>query len=79
VLTRIIIVTIITGTIGFVGLHHSIVGNIEVFGAYLYSDEVSIIDYLSFLLLTLFGNGIGGAVVVGLFKYRIFASNYPSK
>jgi formate/nitrite transporter FocA (FNT family) len=78
VLTRIIIVTIITGTIGFVGLHHSIVGSIEVFGAYLYSDALSITDYLLFLLLTLFGNGIGGAIVVGLFKYRIFASNYPS-
>jgi formate/nitrite transporter FocA (FNT family) len=77
-LTRIIITTIVTGTIGFVGFHHSIVGNIEVFGAYLYSDAISITDYLSFLLLTLLGNGIGGAIVVGLFKYRIFASNYSS-
>jgi len=78
VLARIVIITIITGTIGFIGFHHSIVGNIEVFGAYLYSDAVSITDYLSFLLLTLLGNGIGGAIVVGLFKYRIFASNYAS-
>ena len=31
VLTRILIIAIITGTIGFVGFHHSIVGNIEVF------------------------------------------------
>jgi formate/nitrite transporter FocA (FNT family) len=78
VFTRIVIIIIITGTIGFVGFHHSIVGNIEVFAAYLYSDEISITDYFSFLFLTLLGNGIGGAVVVGLIKYRIFASNYAS-
>jgi len=75
VLTRIVIIALITGTIGFVGFHHSIVGNIEVFGAYLYSDTISIADYSSFLLLTLLGNGVGGAIVVGLFKYRVFASN----
>jgi len=78
VLTRIIIISIITGTIGFVGFHHSIVGSIEVFGAYLYSDAILLSDYFMFLLLTLLGNGIGGAIVVGLFKYRIFASNYAS-
>jgi len=78
VFTRIVIIIIITGTIGFVGFHHSIVGSIEVFAAYLYSDEISITDYFSFLFLTLLGNGIGGAIVVGLFKYRIFASNYSS-
>lgn len=75
-LSRIFLIILITGVIGFGGFHHSIVGNIEVFGAYLYSDAISIFDYLSFLLLTLLGNAIGGGVVVGLFKYRIFESNY---
>jgi formate/nitrite transporter FocA (FNT family) len=75
-LARIFLIILITGVIGFGGFHHSIVGNIEVFGAYLYSDAISIFDYLSFLLLALLGNGIGGAIVVGLFKYRIFESNY---
>lgn len=75
-LTRILIITIITGTIGFAGFHHSIVGNIEVFGAFLYSEDISILDYLLFLLITLLGNGLGGAIVVGLFKYRIFESNH---
>ena len=79
VLTRIVIIIFITGTIGFAGFHHSIVGNIEVFGAFLYSESISLTDYVLFLLLTLLGNGIGGAIVVGLFKYRIFASNYESK
>ena len=75
-LTRIFLILLVTGVIGFGGFHHSIVGNIEVFGALLFSDTVSISDYLIFLVLALFGNGIGGAVVVGLFKYRIFVSNY---
>ncbi|WP_107039311.1 formate/nitrite transporter family protein [Brumimicrobium mesophilum] len=77
-LTRIVIIIMITGTIGFVGFHHSIVGNIEVFGAFINSDSISITDYLMFLLLTLTGNGVGGAIVVGLFKYRIFESNSGS-
>lgn len=78
-LTRIIIITIITGTIGFVGFHHSIVGNLEAFGAFLHSDAITLSDYLLFLLITLTGNGIGGAIVVGLFKYRIFESNHAER
>lgn len=74
--TRILLIVIITGVIGFGGFHHSIVGNIEVFGAVLYSSSVSILDYLWFLILALLGNSIGGGIVVGLFKYRIFQSNY---
>lgn len=75
-LTRILLIFMITGVIGFGGFHHSIVGNIEVFGALLYSDNVHFLDYISFLALALIGNIIGGAIVVGLFKYRIFESNY---
>ena len=77
-LSRIFLIFMITGVIGFGGFHHSIVGNIEVFGAYLHSESISIFDYLWFLVLALLGNGIGGAVVVGLFKYRIFESNYTN-
>jgi formate/nitrite transporter FocA (FNT family) len=78
-LTRIFLIFMTTAVIGFGGFHHSIVGNIEVFGAYLYSDKVHLIDYLWFLILALIGNGIGGAIVVGLFKYRIFESNYSKQ
>lgn len=75
-LTRIVLILMITGVIGFGGFHHSIVGNIEVFGGFLYSDTITVLDYLWFLFLALLGNSIGGAIVVGLFKYRIFQSNY---
>lgn len=78
-LARILLIFMITGVIGFGGFHHSIVGNIEVFGAFLHTNTISIKDYLWFLFLTLSGNGIGGAIVVGLFKYRIFESHYSDK
>jgi len=78
-LTRVVLIIMITGVIGFGGFHHSIVGNIEVFGAFLHSSEISFLDYLWFLLLALLGNSIGGAIVVGLFKYRIFESNYKEE
>lgn len=74
--TRILLIFMITGVIGFCGFHHSIVGNIEVFGAFLHTNSISVEQYLLFLFITLGGNSIGGAIVVGLFKYRIFESHY---
>ncbi|WP_194850656.1 formate/nitrite transporter family protein [Nonlabens antarcticus] len=74
--SRIFLIFMITGVIGFGGFHHSIVGNVEVFGGFLYSDTITVTDYLWFLFLALIGNSIGGAIVVGLFKYRVFQSNY---
>lgn len=75
-ITRVMLIFMITGVIGFGGFHHSIVGNIEVFGGYLFSDAISFLDYVTFLILALLGNGVGGAIVVALFKYRVFQSNY---
>jgi formate/nitrite transporter FocA (FNT family) len=43
------------------GFHHSIVGNIEVFGAFLHTNTITILDYLVFLSLAIVGNAIGGA------------------
>ena len=74
--SKIVLVYIITGTIGFLGLHHSIVGNVEMVSGLLASEEIQVINYLTFLGLTLAGNAIGGATLVALFKYRAFVSNY---
>ncbi|MEC5209311.1 formate/nitrite transporter FocA (FNT family) [Psychrobacter sp. PL15] len=71
-ISRIVLVSLITGSIGFLGLHHSIVGNIEVFSALLYGDSVSLGSYLLFLLVVLVGNTIGGVVFVAVLKNRIF-------
>ncbi|WP_227686701.1 formate/nitrite transporter family protein [Psychrobacter fozii] len=71
-LSRIVLVTIITGSIGFLGLHHSIVGNIEVFSALLYGNTVSLWRYLVFLAVVLVGNTVGGVVFVAVLKNRTF-------
>lgn len=71
-ISRIVLVTLITGSIGFLGLHHSIVGNIEVFSALLYGTTVSLSKYLVFLSVVLAGNTIGGVVFVAVLKNRIF-------
>ncbi|WLP94151.1 formate/nitrite transporter family protein [Psychrobacter sp. M13] len=71
-ISRIVLVTLITGSIGFLGLHHSIVGNIEVFSALMYGDTVSLPSYLLFLIIVLVGNTIGGVVFVAILKNRTF-------
>ncbi|MDO5770080.1 MAG: formate/nitrite transporter family protein [Psychrobacter sp.] len=71
-ISRIVLVTLITGTIGFLGLHHSIVGNIEVFSALIYGSSVGVLNYLIFLAVVLLGNTIGGVVFVAVLKNRTF-------
>lgn len=71
-LSRIVLVTLITGSIGFLGLHHSIVGNIEIFSALLYGNTVSLARYLLFLAVILVGNTVGGVVFVAVLKNRTF-------
>lgn len=71
-ISRIVLVTLITGSIGFLGLHHSIVGNIEVFSALMYGNTVSLPSYLLFLIIVLVGNTIGGVVFVAILKNRTF-------
>lgn len=73
-ISKILLVFIITGTIGFLGLHHSIIGNIEIFAGVLASPQIAVYDYLIFLLIVLSGNAVGGAIFVALFKYSIFIS-----
>ncbi|MES1963838.1 formate/nitrite transporter family protein [Psychrobacter sp. AH5] len=71
-ISRIVLVALITGSIGLLGLHHSIVGNIEVFAALLYGNTVSILSYLTFLVVVLVGNTVGGVVFVAVLKNRTF-------
>ncbi len=71
-LSRIVIIFMITAVLAFTGLHHSIVGNVEVFAGLISSPEISFFDYISFIALALFGNALGGFVFVALLKYRAF-------
>lgn len=66
-LSRVLLIALITACIGVLGLHHSIVGNIEVFSGLIFG-STSLSDYLMFLLLALVGNTIGGVVFVSILK-----------
>lgn len=68
-ISHIVIVIFITLIIGVGGLHHCIVGNVEVFAGLLVSDSISFTDYLEFLIFAIIGNTIGGAFFVSVLKY----------
>lgn len=68
--SRIIIIALITFIIGIGGLHHSIVGSIEVFaGLVVPGDKVSWADLGKFQLWSTLGNILGGVFFVALLKY----------
>lgn len=73
--SRIIIVFLLTGSIALMGLHHSIVGNVEAFAGLISSEHIHLSDYLNFQISALLGNTIGGATFVAVLKYHTFILN----
>lgn len=78
-ISRIVMIFMITAVMAFTGLHHSIIGSVEVFSGMISSSEISVWDYLSFQSIALVGNACGGAIFVALLKYRAFVFNIVSK
>lgn len=78
-ISRIVIIFLITSVLAFAGLHHSIIGSIEVFSGMLRSPDISLWDYLTFQGSALLGNAFGGAIFVALLKYRAFVFNIFGK
>lgn len=74
-ISRIFIIYMITAVLSFAGLHHSIVGNVEVFAGLLVPSSLTFGDYAAFQGIALLGNAIGGTVFVALLKYRAFVTN----
>ncbi len=68
-ISRIFMIILVTTVIGIAGLHHSIVGSIEVFTGFLVSGKVSFTDYLHFQGWTTLGNILGGTVFVAVIKF----------
>ena len=68
-MSRIVLVTLITSVIGIGGLHHAIVGSIEVFTASITSPDVDWKDYLNVQSWATLGNIIGGTVFVAFIKF----------
>ncbi|MUW13414.1 formate/nitrite transporter family protein [Halorubrum sp. CBA1125] len=67
--SRLILVWVVTGTIGLLHLPHSIAGNVEVLFGLFVSPAISLADYVGFLALATVGNAFGGAIFVALLKY----------
>lgn len=68
-ISRIVIIILITSVIGFGGLHHSIVGSIEIFAGMLISKDITVTNYLTVQSMATLGNIIGGVVFVAFIKY----------
>jgi len=78
-ISKIVIIALITSVMAFTNLHHSIIGNIEVFSGLVSSAKITLSDYLIFQTMALSGNAVGGFVFVGLFKYRTFVAGVIDK
>lgn len=71
-ISQIIVIFVITFAIGFIGLHHCIVGNVEVLsGMFVSTFEPG--TYLKFLGTATLGNAIGGVIFVAILKYSHIA------
>jgi len=66
---QIVMVWMVTASIGLGGLHHSILGTVEVLAAVFAQQGVTVGDFGRFLLWATIGNAIGGSVFVALIKY----------
>ena len=77
-ISRIVIVFLITSLIGMGGLHHSIIGSIEVMAGVLVSD-ISVGQYVHFLVWTTLGNIFGGAVFVSVLKFNLVKFSQDDK
>lgn len=68
-ISQIFVVWLVATTIGFIGLHHAIVGTVEVLAGLFSGQGISVADFGHFLLWTTLGNSIGGVVFVAAIKY----------
>jgi formate/nitrite transporter FocA (FNT family) len=67
-ISQLFIIWLITAAIGIAGLHHCIVGNVEIFAGMI-EGYFSFTDYIRFLSLATLGNIIGGVFFVAILKY----------
>lgn len=68
-ISKIAIVWLVTAAIGFAGLHHSIVGTVEVVAGLVVGRGTTLAQALLFLAFATLGNAVGGVIFVALVKY----------
>ncbi len=67
--SQILIILLVTGTIGFAHLHHAVAGTVEVLTGVFAGQGVGWGDFGHFLLWATLGNILGGGLLVALIKY----------
>ena len=67
--SQIIVVMLTTFVIGIAGFHHSIAGTTEVLMGVFASAGPTVADFAPFLLWSVLGNAVGGAVFVAVLKF----------
>lgn len=67
--SRVLVVLIVTASIGFAPFHHAILGTTEVLAAMFLGQGVTLGEFARFLTFTTLGNTVGGAVFVALLNY----------
>ena len=70
-ISQIVLVWLVTTSIGFAGLHHVILGSVEVFAGVFAGQGVGALDVGRFLLWATLGNIVGGVVFVAVLKYGV--------
>lgn len=65
----VLIVTLVSGVIGFAHLPHVIAGNVEVLMGLFAGGDITLLDYARFMLGATIGNAIGGTFFVAVIKY----------
>lgn len=66
---KLLVIWLVTGVIGFSGLHHSIVGMVEVVAGLIISPTIGWLDVARFMALAATGNAIGGVFFVAIIKF----------
>lgn len=68
-ISQVFFICLVTTSIGFLNLHHSIAGTVEVLSGVIISPDIHLLDFGRFLFITTIGNAIGGVIFVALIKY----------
>lgn len=76
--SRLLFVWLIAASIGFLHLPHSIVGTVEVLAGVLVALDLTLLDFIQFLVPATIGNAIGGSIFVSLLKYSHVVRSGPA-
>jgi formate/nitrite transporter FocA (FNT family) len=68
-ISQVVLIGLVTTAIGFGGLHHVVLGSVEVLGGVFSHQGLALADFGRFLLWTTLGNAAGGSIFVALVKY----------